>query len=73
MSVEYMVLGFEPRPLEHESPPITTRPGLPSKDCFVNVAKCKHYSKALTYHPLQAPIGFCMEAACTIVFNFLEL
>ena len=24
-----MALGFEPRALEHESPPMTTRPGLP--------------------------------------------
>ena len=29
MSIQFMVLGFEPRPLEHESLPITTRPGLP--------------------------------------------
>ena len=28
MSAQYTVLGFEPLPLEHESPPITTRPGL---------------------------------------------
>ena len=27
MSIQYPVLGSNPRPLEHESPPITTRPG----------------------------------------------
>ena len=27
MSIQYMALGFEPS--ERESPPITTRPGLP--------------------------------------------
>ena len=29
MSIQYMAPGFEPRPLEHESSPLTTRPGLP--------------------------------------------
>ena len=29
MSIQYPAPGFEPRPLERESPPITTRPGLP--------------------------------------------
>ena len=28
-SIQYMVPGLNPRPSEHESPPITTRPGLP--------------------------------------------
>ena len=28
MSIKYMVPGFEPTTLGHESPPITTRPGL---------------------------------------------
>ena len=38
MSIQYMVLGFEPTTLEHESPPITTRPGLPpaSNRCLFN-------------------------------------
>ena len=27
--IQYMVLGFEPTTLKHESPPITTGPGLP--------------------------------------------
>ena len=29
MSIQYTVLGFEPTTFENESPPITTRPGLP--------------------------------------------
>ena len=29
MSIQYTVPAFNPRPLKHESPPITTRPGLP--------------------------------------------
>ena len=28
MSIQYMVLGFEPTTFRTESPPITTRPGL---------------------------------------------
>ena len=31
MSIQFTVLGLNPRPSEHESPPITTRPGLPPK------------------------------------------
>ena len=27
MSIQYTVLGFEPMTFEHESPPITTKPG----------------------------------------------
>ena len=36
MSMQFTVLGFELNTLENESPPITTRPGLPSpnKDFF---------------------------------------
>ena len=29
MSIQYKVLDLSPRPSEHESPPITTRPGFP--------------------------------------------
>ena len=29
MSIQYTRPGFEPTTFEHESPPITTRPGLP--------------------------------------------
>ena len=29
MSIQWTVLGFEPTTFKHESPPITTRPGLP--------------------------------------------
>ena len=29
MSIQYMELRFEPTTLEHESPPMTNRPGLP--------------------------------------------
>ena len=29
MSIQYMALGFEPMTFEHESPPISIRPGLP--------------------------------------------
>ena len=29
MSIQYAMLGLNPRPSGHESPPITTRPGLP--------------------------------------------
>ena len=28
-SIKYLATGFKPTPLERESPPITTRPGLP--------------------------------------------
>ena len=37
MSIQYNVPGFELTTLEHESPPITTRPGLPPthKPCLV--------------------------------------
>ena len=37
MSIQYMALGFEPMTLEHESPTITTRPGLPPSgiDCWL--------------------------------------
>ena len=28
MSIQYPVMGFEPKPLDSESPPMTTRPGL---------------------------------------------
>ena len=31
MSIQYTVPGFEPTTLEHESSPITTRPGLPPR------------------------------------------
>ena len=31
MSIQYTVPGFEHNPLEHESLPINTRPGLPPK------------------------------------------
>ena len=31
MSIQYTVPGFEPRPSERESLPITTRPGLPPR------------------------------------------
>jgi len=31
MSIQYTVLGFEPMTFGHESPLITTRPGLPPK------------------------------------------
>ena len=37
MSIQYTAPGFEPRPLEHELSPITTRPGLPSYDCSYRV------------------------------------
>ena len=31
MSIQYTAPGFEPMTFGHESPPITTRPGLPPK------------------------------------------
>ena len=35
MSIQYTVLVFEPTTLGRESPPITTRPGLPPTDPIV--------------------------------------
>ena len=55
MSIQDMVPGFEPRPLECESPPIITRPGLPSKDIFLTtispianntIPQCDTYPKS---------------------------
>ena len=40
MSIQYMAPGFKPTPLEHECPTITTRPGLPPKECSLSI-KCK--------------------------------
>ena len=37
MSIQYTVLGFNPRPSEHKFPPITTRPGLPCVLYYYNV------------------------------------
>ena len=34
ISIQYPVLGFNPQPLEHQSPPLTTRPELPPKSCL---------------------------------------
>ena len=51
MSIQYMVLGFEP--LEHESPLITTRPGL----TLIVVGECASFILVVffNYKTLQLP------------------
>ena len=39
MSIQYAVPGFELTTMEYESPPITTRPGLPP--CIIIIANKK--------------------------------
>ena len=43
MSIQYMVLGSNPRPSEHESPTITTRPGstVPRSQLILKILFCE--------------------------------
>ena len=40
MSIQFLVLGFELTPLEHKSPPTTTRPDL---KCYFNFYTVKKW------------------------------
>ena len=49
MSIQYTVLGFKPQPSEHESPPITTRPGLPPNITHIRLNEPSVYMCASTH------------------------
>ena len=46
MSIQYPVLNSNPRPLEYESPPITTRPGTNP----IKILQRKFYSTKIFKH-----------------------
>ena len=54
MSIQFTVPGFEPMTFAHESPPITTRPGLPPNlfaisQCVPKTFKILNYFNLISY------------------------
>ena len=62
-------LDLNPRPLEHESPPITTRPGLPPKTVDICMKKL---SKA-ELKPETSGVGSNHSSNCAITLKYVNV
>ena len=64
MSIQYTVLGTNPRPSEHESPPITTSPGLPTQSSFLTQTRIDDISSNfIVYLCLKTSKAFHFQLA----------